>query len=197
MMAATATAAPARRARVKSAPTNPRSSAVMSRPVPRPLVEAVQFSDVGPELSAAEQAVVDAACAILDGRLRKPGQAITSPQAAKDLARLHMARLRHECFAVLFFDSQHRMVALERMFRGTLTQTAVYPREVVIAALRHGAAAVILAHNHPSGVAEPSRPDEYLTQALKSALAMVDVRVLDHLVVGGGQVTSFAERGLL
>jgi DNA repair protein RadC len=100
-------------------------------------------------------------------------------------------------FAVLFLDSQHRLIVLEPMFRGTLTQTSVYPREVVKRALALNAGAVILAHNHPSGAAEPSRADEYLTQTLKAALALVDVRVLDHLVVGRGRVTSFAERGLL
>jgi DNA repair protein RadC len=98
---------------------------------------------------------------------------------------------------VLFLDSQHRLLALEELFTGTLTQTSVYPREVVLRALHHNAGAVVLAHNHPSGVAEPSRADEFLTQTLKSALALVDVRVLDHLVVGQGRVVSFAERGLL
>jgi DNA repair protein RadC len=98
---------------------------------------------------------------------------------------------------VLFLDHQHRLLELEEMFRGTLTQTSVYPREVVRRAMALNAAAVILAHNHPSGLAEPSRADEYLTQSLKSALGLVDVRVLDHLVVGRGQVVSMAERGLL
>jgi DNA repair protein RadC len=100
-------------------------------------------------------------------------------------------------FAVLFLDGQHRLIQLEEMFRGTLTQTSVYPREVVRRALALNAGAVILAHNHPSGLAEPSRADELLTQALKNALQLVDVRVLDHLVIGRGSVVSFAERGLL
>lgn len=197
MMATASTAAPARRARAKSTPAKPRPSVVMARPAPRPPAGAVQFSATGPELSTAERAVVDAALAILDGHLRQPGREIDCSQAAKDLVRLHLARLRYECFTVLFFDSQHRLIEVERMFRGTLGQTSVYPREVVAAALRHGAAAVILAHNHPSGLAEPSRADEFLTQSLKTALGLVDVRVLDHMVVGGRQVTSFAERGLL
>jgi DNA repair protein RadC len=98
---------------------------------------------------------------------------------------------------VLFLDTRHRLLRMEELFRGTLTQTSVYPREVVKRALALNAAAVLLAHNHPSGVAEPSRADEYLTQTLKSALALVDVRVLDHLVVGRQGVVSFAERGLL
>jgi len=100
-------------------------------------------------------------------------------------------------FAVLFLDTQHRLIAFEEMFRGTLSQTSVYPREVIQRALALNAGAVLLAHNHPSGVAEPSRADEFLTQQLQSALALVDVRVLDHLVVAREGITSFAERGLL
>jgi DNA repair protein RadC len=120
-----------------------------------------------------------------------------SPQAVRGYLGLALARRGHEIFAVLFLDAQHRLIAIEEMFRGTLTQTSVYPREVVKHALQHNCAAVILAHNHPSGVAEPSRADEALTRALQSALALVDVRVLDHLVVAGAQTVSFAERGLL
>jgi DNA repair protein RadC len=120
-----------------------------------------------------------------------------SPQAVKDYLSLQLAGLPHEVFAVLFLDHQHRLLQLEEMFRGTLSQTSVYPREVVRRAMTLNAGAVILAHNHPSGLAEPSRADEYLTASLKGALALVDVRVLDHLVVGRGQVVSMAERGLL
>lgn len=120
-----------------------------------------------------------------------------APDAVRRFLALQFAGLEHEVFGVLFLDAQHRLLVFEPLFRGTLTQTSVYPREVVRRALAHNAAAVILAHNHPSGVSEPSRADEHLTQALKSALALVDVRVLDHLVVGRGDVTSFAERGLL
>lgn len=120
-----------------------------------------------------------------------------APAKVKDYLRLHLGALAHEVFAVLFLDAQNRLVGLEEMFRGTLTQTSVYPREVVKRALELRAGAVILAHNHPSGAAEPSRADEYLTQTLKSALALVDVRVLDHLVVTQTEVVSFAERGLL
>ena len=105
--------------------------------------------------------------------------------------------LEHEVFCVVFLDAQHRVIELQQMFRGTVTQTSVYPREVVKASLALNAAAVILAHNHPSGAAEPSRADEYLTQTLKTALQLVDVRVLDHLVVTANVVVSFAERGLL
>ncbi len=120
-----------------------------------------------------------------------------NPVAVKHFAALAIGALGFEVFAVLFLDNQHRLLKHEEMFRGTLTQTSVYPREVVRRALELNSAAVILAHNHPSGTAEPSRADEFLTQSLKSALQLVDVRVLDHLVVGRGEVVSFAERGLL
>jgi DNA repair protein RadC len=120
-----------------------------------------------------------------------------SPQAVRDYLRLQLAELAHEVFAVLFLDAQHRLLCFDEMFRGTLTQTSVYPREVLKRALGLNAAAVILAHNHPSGVAEPSRADEFLTQQLKTALALIDVRVLDHFVVARGGLVSFAERGLL
>jgi DNA repair protein RadC len=125
------------------------------------------------------------------------GNVLTSPEAVRDYLRLSIAGLPHETFVVLFLDSQHRLLAADELFRGTLAQTSVYPREIVKAALAHNAAAVIFAHNHPSGVAEPSRADELLTQALKQALALVDIRTLDHFVVAGRQVVSFAERGLL
>jgi DNA repair protein RadC len=118
------------------------------------------------------------------------------PQALKDYLQLQLGALDHEVFAVLFLDVQHRLIELKVMFRGTLTQTSVYPREVVRAALACNAAAVVLAHNHPSGVAEPSRADESLTQTLRSALALIDVRVIDHMIIGQGSVMSFAERGL-
>jgi len=120
-----------------------------------------------------------------------------APQKVKDYVALHLAGREQEVFAVLFLDGQHRLLKLEEMFHGTLTQTSVYPREVVRRALALNAGALIFAHNHPSGLAEPSRADEYLTQTLRSALQLVDVRVLDHLVVGQGQVVSMAERGLL
>jgi DNA repair protein RadC len=122
---------------------------------------------------------------------------LSCPGAVRDYLRLKLADRPHEVFAVVFLDSQHRVLATEEMFRGTLTQTSVYPREVVIEALNRQAAAVILCHNHPSGSATPSRADEALTQTLKSALALVDVRVLDHLIVTHAKVLSFAEVGLL
>ncbi|MBC7702610.1 MAG: hypothetical protein H7274_01530, partial [Rhodoferax sp.] len=110
---------------------------------------------------------------------------------------LQLGARPHEVFAVIFMDVQNRLLAMEEMFRGTLTQTSVYPREVVVRALHHQCAAVVLAHNHPSGSVQPSRADEALTQTLKSALALVDVRVLDHVIVGMGETLSMAERGLL
>ena len=127
----------------------------------------------------------------------RKAQRFDCPEAVRSYLRLALARRGHEVFAVLFLDAQHRLIACEEMFRGTLTQTAVYPREIVKQALRHNCAAVIFAHNHPSGVAEPSRADEALTHALQSALALIDVRVLDHIVVAATQAVSFAERGLL
>lgn len=123
--------------------------------------------------------------------------ALTAPEAVRDYLRLVLRDRPHEVFMVIHLDSQNRVIADVEMFRGTLTQTSVYPREIVKEALRHNAAAVIFAHNHPSGVAEPSHADGALTAALKQALALVDVRVLDHFVVAGGEATSFAERGLL
>jgi DNA repair protein RadC len=120
-----------------------------------------------------------------------------APQKVKDYLALHLAARPQEVFAAMFLDAQHRLLTMEDLFHGTLTQTSVYPREVVRRALLLNAAAVVLAHNHPSGLAEPSRADELLTATLKHALALVDVRVLDHVVVGRGQVVSMAERGLV
>ena len=120
-----------------------------------------------------------------------------SPDAVKSYLQLHLARRPCEEFAVLFLDAQNRLLEMQVMFRGTLTQTSVYPREIVGEALAIGAAAVVLAHNHPSGTVQPSRADEALTQTIKAALAMVDVRVLDHVIVAPGQALSMAERGLM
>lgn len=132
----------------------------------------------------------------LDEELRRDC-VLSTPAAVRDCLRIHFAGREHESFVALFLDSQHRLLLVGDLFHGTLTQTSVYPREVVKAALRENAAAVIFAHNHPSGIAEPSKSDEMLTNALKSALSLVDVRVLDHFVVAGTDVISFAERGLL
>ena len=122
---------------------------------------------------------------------------LASPAACRDYLRLRLAGREHEVFVCIFLDAQHRVIAVEELFRGTLTQTSVYPREVVKRALQVNAAAVIFAHNHPSGVTQPSRADELLTRNLKEALAMVDVRVLDHFIIAGANALSFAEHGLL
>lgn len=141
-------------------------------------------------------AVLELSRRALAERLRTR-EAIDSPRAVREYLQLHLAHRPHEVFAVLFLDAQHRLIVLEEMFRGTLTQSSVYPREVVIRALHHGAAAVVLAHNHPSGSTRPSRADQALTQTLTSALALVDVRVLDHVIVAAGQTLSMAEEGLM
>ena len=120
-----------------------------------------------------------------------------APKAVKDYLRLMLGGRQQEVFMVLFLDAQHRLIASEELFHGTLTQTSVYPREVVKRALIHNAAAVMLSHNHPSGLAEPSSADRSLTEALKQALGLVDVRVLDHIVIGEQEALSFAERGLI
>jgi DNA repair protein RadC len=131
------------------------------------------------------------------GQTLKERSVFDSPDAVKQYLQLHIGSRPYEVFAVLFLDVQHRLVALEEMFRGTLTQTSVYPREVVTRAIHHQAAAVVLSHNHPSGSIEPSRADELLTQTLRAALALVDVRVLDHVIVSPGCSFSMAEGGLL
>jgi DNA repair protein RadC len=155
-----------------------------------------RIKGLGPAKRAEVGAVLELARRSLGQQLRQ-GPVFDSPERVKDYLRLAIGALGHEVFAVLFLDTQHRLIEYRELFRGTLTQTSVYPREVVKHALAAQAAAVVLAHNHPSGLAEPSRADEFLTQTLKSALALIDVRVLDHLVVGADRVVSFAERGLL
>ena len=124
-------------------------------------------------------------------------EVLSSPQAVRDFLRVRLGGLEHEVFAVLMLDAQHRLIEYVELFRGTVNQTSVYPREVVKEALARNAASMILVHNHPSGVADPSRSDEHLTQTLRSALALVDVRVLDHLIVAGPNALSMAERGLM
>jgi DNA repair protein RadC len=151
---------------------------------------------VGPAKCAGLASVAELARRSMSEEARSR-DALASPQAVRDYLRLLLAARPYEVFVGLFLDSQNRLIAADELFRGTLAQTSVYPREVVKAALARNAAAMIFAHNHPSGVAEPSRADELLTHALKQALALVDIRTLDHFVVAGGRVTSFAERGLL
>jgi DNA repair protein RadC len=151
---------------------------------------------LGPAKRAQLAALLEVARRCLGEEIRA-GSALTSPGAVRDYLRLALGSREHEVFVVLFLDSQHRVLHAEELFRGTLGQTSVYPREVVKAALAANAAAVIFAHNHPSGVAQPSQADELLTRSLKDALALVDVKVLDHFIVAGNHCLSFAERGLL
>ena len=152
---------------------------------------------MGPAKYAQLQAVLEMSKRALSEGL-KERNAFSTPGAVRDYLRLNLAGLPHEDFYALWLDAQNRLIAGEELFRGSLTQTSVYPREVVKRALWHNAAAVVLAHNHPSGVAEPSSADEHLTRELRQALALVDVRVLDHFIVAGAkQPLSFAERGLL
>ena len=151
-------------------------------------------------LGTAKSAQLSAAVELARRSLRddlKNGAALTSPGAVRDYLRLALGGREHEVFVCIWLDAQHRVLKLEEMFRGTLTQTSVYPREIVKAALGSNAAAVIFAHNHPSGAAQPSQADELLTANLKEALALIEVRVLDHFIVAGHQAISFAERGLL
>lgn len=145
---------------------------------------------------AAPSQVLAAARSIIDD-LVPGGTALDSPGKVKEYLQVKLSGLEHEVFSALFVDAQNRLIAYVEMFRGTLTQTSVYPREVVKEALAHNACAVIFAHNHPSGLAEPSAADMSLTRQLQTALALVDVKVLDHFVVGGAKVVSFAEKGLL
>jgi DNA repair protein RadC len=151
---------------------------------------------LGPAKQAELLAVFELSRRALSQRL-KEREAFHTPGAVKQYLQLQLAHKNHEVFAVLFLDHQNRMLAMEELFRGTLSQTSVYPREVVLRALHHQAAAVVLSHNHPSGSVQPSRADEHLTQTLKAALALVDVRVLDHIIVGQGQALSMAEQGLM
>jgi DNA repair protein RadC len=151
---------------------------------------------LGPAKRAELLAVMEMARRSMSDNLRTQ-PVFTSPQLVKDYLQMRLGSLPHEVFAVLFLDAQQKLIACEELFRGTLTQTSVYPREVVKRSLELNAASVILAHNHPSGALEPSRADELLTQTLKSSLNLVDVRVLDHLVVSRHGALSFAERGLI
>lgn len=146
---------------------------------------------------AGDDAVIAEALARLDARLRRPGAVFDAPERVRAFLALQLAELEREVFGVLFLTSQHALIAFELLSVGTLTQTAVYPREVVRRALALNAGAVILTHNHPSGLPEPSRADELLTASLRQALALVDVRILDHCIVGRLQVVSMAERGML
>lgn len=147
-------------------------------------------------LNMTETEIIERALAILESRANY-GPVLDSPAAVRDYLRLSLGGLEHEEFCCVWLDAQHKVLKIERVFRGTLTQTSVYPREVVKLALTHNAAAVIFAHNHPSGSPNPSTADEVLTRVLKDTLALIDVRVLDHFVVTACEIKSFAECGLI
>src|SRR3954463_9896492 len=151
---------------------------------------------LGPAKRAQFAAAIELARRALQEKLKQTA-ALTSPAAVRDYLRLKLATRKEEAFVCIWLDAQHKVINIEEAFTGTLTQTSVYPREIVKSALRHNAAAVIFAHNHPSGVAEPSRSDELLTRDLREALALIEVKVLDHFIVAGHHAMSFAERGLL
>ena len=151
---------------------------------------------LGPAKYAQLQAVMEMARRALKEQSTQR-DALSSPQAVRDYLRLQLAAREYEVFVAVFLDTQNRVIAIEELFRGSLKETSVYPREVVKRTLVHNAAGLIFAHNHPSGVAEPSRADEAITLALKQALALIDVRVLDHFIVAAGGGVSLAERGLI
>ncbi|EMC4330751.1 DNA repair protein RadC [Cronobacter sakazakii] len=145
---------------------------------------------------ASADQILEAARQVIDQKMQR-GDEFTSPAAVKDYLRAKLAGFEHEVFAVLFLDTRHRLIDYTEMFRGTIDSAEVHPREVVKEALRLNAAAVIISHNHPSGNPEPSAADRAMTSQLRQALALVDVRTLDHIIVAGGTTTSFAERGLI
>lgn len=149
------------------------------------------------DVAAKDDAIIQQALEILERRHLSRGEALTSPDKVRNYLTLKLSEREHEVFCVLFLDNKHRAIAFDEMFRGTIDGASVHPREVVKESLRHNAAAVIIAHNHPSGVPEPSAADAAITRRLQESLALVDVRVLDHFVVGGSEVVSFMERGLL
>lgn len=144
-----------------------------------------------------DQQIIDDALNILENRLRKPGRGFKSADDTKSYLMLKLAELEHEVFSILYLDTRHRLIEYVELFRGTVNGASVHPREVVKEALKRNAAAVIFAHNHPSGVPEPSEADKHLTNKLSDALRVLDIRVLDHIIVGGIETISFAERGLV
>nr|WP_315225411.1 DNA repair protein RadC [uncultured Albidiferax sp.] len=152
--------------------------------------------DQGRYLMATADQILEAARQIIDQKTRR-GASFTSPSEVKDYLKAKLSGYEREVFAVMLMDTKHCLIEYVELFQGTIDQAAVYPREVVKLAMQHNAAAMIISHNHPSGNPEPSRADELLTKRLKEALALVDVRVLDHIIVAGNDTTSFAERGLI
>ncbi|HHX4788825.1 TPA: RadC family protein [Yersinia enterocolitica] len=157
----------------------------------------ITLSPTVAEMSPGEQRTIRRALNLLAKQLREPGIAFTSTHVTRDWLRLHLTGLEREVFIVLWLDNQNRLLAQETLFTGTINSTTVHPRELVKSAMKHNAASAVLAHNHPSQLAEPSQADRQITDRLVNALGLVDVRVLDHLVVGGLDIVSFAERGWL
>ncbi|CNE47530.1 MULTISPECIES: RadC family protein [Yersinia] len=157
----------------------------------------ITLSPTVAEMSPGEQRTIRRALNLLAKQLREPGVAFTSTHVTRDWLRLHLTGLEREVFIVLWLDNQNRLLAQETLFTGTINSTTVHPRELVKSAMKHNAASAVLAHNHPSQLAEPSQADRQITDRIKTALELVDVRVLDHLVVGGLDIVSFAERGWL
>lgn len=149
------------------------------------------------DLPVSAQQTIREALILLERQLREPGASFTSSHAVRDWLRLQLATLEREEFTAIFLDNQHRLIAHETLFTGTINHTQVHPREVVKAALKHNAAAILVAHCHPSGNPEPGDADRQITERLKHALDLVDIRLLDHLVIGGMDIVSFAERGWL
>ena len=148
-------------------------------------------------LSQAQESIISQALILLEETFQREELHATNPDHVASFCQLKLARLEHEVFAVLFLDNQHRLISFVEMFRGTINAASVYPREVAKTALQLNAAAVVLTHNHPSGIAEPSEADKRVTQDLRDALKLLDIRVLDHIVVGVSSTVSFAKRGLL
>ena len=157
----------------------------------------ITLSPTVAEMSPGEQRTVRRALNLLAKQLREPGAAFTSTHVTRDWLRLHLTGLEREVFIVLWLDNQNRLLAQETLFTGTINSTTVHPRELVKSAMKHNAASAVLAHNHPSQLAEPSQADRQITDRLVNVLDLVDVRVLDHLVVGGLDIVSFADRGWL
>ena len=157
----------------------------------------ITLSPTVAEMSPGEQRTIRRALNLLAKQLREPGVAFTSTHVTRDWLRLHLTGLEREVFIVLWLDNQNRLLAQETLFTGTINSTTVHPRELVKSAMKHNAASAVLAHNHPSQLAEPSQADRQITDRIKTALELVDVRVLDHFIVGGLDIVSFAERGWL
>ncbi|WP_422528333.1 RadC family protein [Serratia fonticola] len=157
----------------------------------------ITLSPTVAEMSPGEQRTIRRALNLLAKQLREPGVAFTSTAVTRDWLRLHLTGLEREVFVVLWLDNQNRLLTQETLFTGTINSTTVHPRELVKSAMKHNAASAVLAHNHPSQLAEPSQADRQITDRIKTALELVDVRVLDHLIVGGMDIVSFAERGWL